>query len=226
VPHIGGAVAIDTSNTEHPKQMCGRLLEVNADPTPVHVRSINVAAYDQGDSIRVRAELTDERPWAFGTHQGVLHAMALSVDIDVESRTIIGARADMDQFPHAECPLIAPAFEKLAGVVVGKGFRQEVLRRVGGIQGCTHLVELCRVIGPAVVQALQSRQAHLASEGGEERTRSIGWATNMCHVLAAGGPAEQKMQAGWRLGEGEFPVPPVEAFDQAESGRDANDASA
>ena len=68
--------------------------------------------------------------------------------ITVEAATVAG--------PFAVCPAITPAFAKLEGLRIGPGWRRAVQARLGGVQGCTHLVEL---LGPLATTAYQTIHA-------------------------------------------------------------------
>ena len=51
------------------------------------------------------------------------------------------------------CPAITPNFASLAGLKIGPGWMRGVKERVGGVKGCTHLVEL---LGPMATVAFQT----------------------------------------------------------------------
>jgi hypothetical protein len=134
------------------------------------------------------------------------------VTVRVSDRTITAARSTMSAFPHAECPAITPAFEGLVGLQLRGGFGRELNGRFAGVNGCAHLHELARGLGPAAVQALISWHSRSRREGELRSTPSPG-TLNTCHVWAAGGVGEQKLEAGWRIGRGtDYPVPSIASF--------------
>jgi hypothetical protein len=189
--------------------------------TPLHRRTITFTAFESegGGDIEVEAELRDERPWAAPGAEGAgrsveeLHRMALVVRVRLADLLITGARAEMGTFPHAECPRITPAFEGLVGLNIASGFNRAVQERFRGISGCSHLYELARLLGPAVVQAGISAGARRRREGRPTHDpRTTAGVLNSCHVWAPDGPGVRKLEAGWRPGQGVFPVPPVESF--------------
>lgn len=81
-----------------------------------------------------------------------LHDMAIvmTVDSDLVIRAI---SARMQASPTAYCAEITAAYAALAGLRIGPGFRKQVIARVGGIRGCTHLTEL---LGPMATTAMQA----------------------------------------------------------------------
>jgi len=180
---------------------------------PIHRRTIDFEAYEDGDEVSVLARLRDERPWAAGAG-GVehVHDLSLRVAVRKDDQTIVAAEAAMDRFPHAECPSITPHFATLVGLRVGRGYTRAVQERFGGVAGCTHLDQLARALGPVVVQAVTSCRAKArdwAALDAPVTERSGLFSRNTCHVWADGGPAEQKLAAGWRPGVGGYPAPPV-----------------
>ena len=186
---------------------------------PLHVRSIEYQAFDEGDHLRIIGRLRDNRPWAAdGSSVHHVHDMELRVSVRVDDLTITESDALMHVFPHSECPGIVSAFRALAGLQVGRGFTREVQNRFGGPKGCTHLEHLARSLGPVVVQAVTSKRARARSLG-QSDDPVIGiaspWVRNSCHVWAEGGVAEQKVAVGWRPGVGAYPSPPLEEIIEA-----------
>jgi hypothetical protein len=183
---------------------------------PLHRRSIDYEVFDNGDALTVAARLVDTRPWADGGQAvATVHDMELTVVVRIEDLCIIEADAVMHTFPHTECPGIVAAFAGLVGLSVARGYTRQVQSRFGGPRGCTHLEQLARSLGPAVIQAVTSRRALALSRGEvEDLVTGTGspWARNSCHVWAEGGVADQKLAAGWRPGVGSYPSPPLEWF--------------
>jgi hypothetical protein len=179
----------------------------------LHRRTITFDVSDAGAEVTVVGTLTDERPWAtepFGPP--VLHRMELVVSVRLADLRIVDAQATMHDFPHSECPAIAPAFRGLIGLSVARGYTRQVQERFGGIRGCSHLEHLARLIGPTVVQAAASLRARQVAEGADPDVGVAGggqWLRNTCHVWADGGVGQQKLALGWRPGSTPVPVPPL-----------------
>ncbi len=192
---------------------------MSEDPEPdrlLHRRTIAFEAFDEGDEVLVIGRLRDQRPWAADVDGGAeeVHDMELRVRVRLSDLTISVCEADMHTFPHTECPAIAPAFRGLVGLRVTRGFTRAVQSLVAGPNGCTHLDQLARGIGPVVVQTITSRRARAMREGQADELltdrSNAPWAGDSCHVWAAGGVAEQKLAAGWRPGRGPYPAPALE----------------
>ena len=182
-----------------------------APPAAVHRRSIIMDSYPLDDEhVTVAGRLTDVEPWGGPGHE-VIHDMTLTVTVRLTDLVIVSAEAGLGSFPHAECPLIAPAFARLEGLSVRRGFTKELRQRLGGVSGCAHLGELARAMGPAVVRTVAASRHKQATEG-EPGAGPAPLPLGTCHVWAADGPGVRKIEAGWVPGTVPFPVPPVADF--------------
>lgn len=188
--------------------------------TPAHRRIIEYTAHEEADSLRAIAVLTDTWPWVASGGRTV-HRMSLSVRIDIGTRIITEADAQMADFPHPECPLITPVFEGLAGMSVTKGFNKELNRRFAGPAGCSHLVTLARALAPAALLSLSSvtsrrhdeqRRKDLAHGKTPARREPSSWLRDSCHLWAADGIGEQKLALGWRPQSGTYPHPSLNSL--------------
>ena len=188
-------------------------VEPTATRVPIHRRSIDIEAFDAPDHLELICYFRDERPWAAGTEHHVVHKMELEIDVRKNDLVITRAEARMLHFPHVECPGITPKFGELVGVSVARGYNRAVQERFIGVAGCTHLEFMARALGPAVVQATQSARgyARITSGTGPREVTVSPFMRNTCHVWSDGGPAMQKIEAGWKPGLVGLPVPsPVE----------------
>jgi hypothetical protein len=191
---------------------------------PLHRRSVVMDAFttDDPDVIEVIGTFCDERPWVEPPHQDVIHRMTLTLQVQLSTLTIVGADAQMLDFPHVECPQIAPSFAGLVGLSIAKGYNKEVQRRFIGVSGCTHLEFLARAMGPAVIQASASRRAQQRIlEGHNQPPQVTGYMKNTCHVWADDGPAIAKIDAGWTPGLAPMPTPGVVEIRRLVAQRDA-----
>ena len=90
------------------------------------------------------------------------------------------------------CKEIGVNFERLAGVSIGPGWRRAVRDRVGGIEGCTHIVEL---LGPVATTAFQtvyplkSRDNPEGPAAADRPPRLL----NTCHAFRSDGPKVKEL---------------------------------
>jgi hypothetical protein len=181
------------------------------DPAPrerVHCRSVRCEGFRRADGLwDVEGWLVDTKDYGFDNawrgrvEAGVpVHGMGLCLTLD-DDLTVVAAVAVMDHHPYEVCPRITPAFEKLVGLRIGAGWRRAVQERLGGIQGCTHLVEL---LGPMATTAYQTilplRARRPRPEGAPERPPGH---LDGCHALRRDGEVVRRFHPRWYTGEEE-----------------------
>lgn len=144
-------------------------------PSPrktIHKRAIECIGYERDDGLwDIEAHLVDTKAVVHARrHSGVVrqpgepvHNMWIRLTIDLDMR-IHQAEAKTDDGPHPTCGDITVNFKRLEGVTIGRGWRREVFQRLGGIHGCTHLVELLWPLATTAFQATgRARDAHNAN---------------------------------------------------------------
>ncbi len=172
----------------------------------VHTRSIRADIFARDDGLwDVEAELVDTKAREFPLASGVraagapIHRMQIVVTIDTQL-TIVDATARSLDHPYpGYCAAIEPAYRRLVGLNLLKGFKRAVRERLGGVAGCTHLTELTDVLPTAAVQAfagevIQNRdQPDDAASGGGQKPFQL----DRCHALATDGPAVARYYPRW-----------------------------
>ena len=171
---------------------------------PIHHRQIDCRGYRREDGLwDIEGHLTDVKSYPFANAwRGeigpgeAIHDMWLRLTLDDEL-TVIAVEAATDAGPFAICPAITPAFAKLQGLRIGPGWRREVHKRLGGVHGCTHLVEL---LGPLATTAYQTihvwRAKHRPSPETDQPPRHL----DSCHALARDGEVVRQHYPRWFTG--------------------------
>ncbi len=122
-----------------------------------------------------------------------VHSMSLRLTIDLEM-VVHDAEAQIDASPYPYCPEIASSFKKLIGLKIGAGWRREIAARVGGVLGCTHLVELLSPLGTTAFQATsRARQNRKDAAPTPKKPYQIG----SCHVYKEDAPAVLERWPEW-----------------------------
>jgi hypothetical protein len=183
----------------------------------VHKRSISADVYARDDGLwDVEAELVDTKSRDFMLASGLrpagaaIHRMHLTLTIDTQF-DIVAAHARSLEHPYpGHCGEIEPAYGKLVGLNLLRGFKRAVRERLGGAAGCTHLTELTDVLPTAAVQAFagevikhrDSADEDVAAPGGDQKPFQL----DRCHALRSDGPAVARYYPRWyrpaALGEG------------------------
>lgn len=157
----------------------------------LHRRTIQCAGYRRADGLwDVEGYLLDIKDIAFPGHGrdeipagAPFHEMWIRLTIDDEF-LIHEVETVIDNGPTGMCGAVADDFNTLKGLVIGKGFNREVRERLGGVNGCAHLVDLLTPIATAAFQTLfATREARAA----QNPDRSAPAVINQCHALASDG---------------------------------------
>jgi hypothetical protein len=160
----------------------------------MHTRSIECKGYEREDGLwDIEARLVDTKTYAHTRRMGgrdrapgePVHDMWIRMTIDLDMR-IHDVEASTDAGPYAVCGDIAPRFKSLAGIVIGPGWRSAIAERVGGVKGCTHLVEL---LGPLGTTAFQATGRAREARGAARPVTKKPYQLNSCHVYRDDSPA-------------------------------------
>ena len=164
----------------------------------IHHRRIDAEGYLREDGLwDIKARITDVKDYAFdnawrGTlHPGdPIHDMQLRLTLD-DQLTVVAVEAVTNASPFQICGDVAPNFQRLIGVSIGKGWRQAIKARLGGVEGCTHLVELLGPLGTTAFQTIFPYRDRLGKprEGSPDKKPRI---LDTCHALRSDGPVVQQ----------------------------------
>ena len=138
-------------------------------PSPrksLHDREISCTGFHRSDGLwDIEGRLTDRKNYSIeNENRGQvnagepIHDMWIRVTLD-DNLLIINVEAATDASPYSICPDITKNFNRLKGITIGPGWRRLVQSRVGGIHGCTHLVELLGPIATVAYQTIFSKKA-------------------------------------------------------------------
>ncbi len=157
-------------------------LPAPAPRTLKHTRTIECTGYEREDGLwDIEGHLVDTKTYVHSRRDGgrerqpgdPVHHMWL-----VEAVT--------DSSPYETCGNITVNFKKLVGLTIGPGWRKAIAERVGGVLGCTHLVELLGPVGTTAYQATgRAREARNAGKPATKKPYQI----NSCHIYKDDAPA-------------------------------------
>ncbi|HSY28211.1 MAG TPA: DUF2889 domain-containing protein [Burkholderiaceae bacterium] len=169
-----------------------------------HRRAIQIDAFARDDGLwDIDAHISDIKTRDAMLASGMrpagtpLHDLFLRVTIDTQFN-IVAAEAASDQVPYpGHCDTIGPAYSKLAGLNLVKGFRKALQANLGDVLGCTHITELALVLPTVAIQAFAGEvfDPHEGSNiSGEERKP---FQLDRCHALRSDGAAVAKYYPRW-----------------------------
>ena len=199
----------------------------------LHTRRVVCQGFFRDDGLwDIEGRITDEKTydhaneWRGALKPGdFIHDMSIRLTVDSKF-TIVDVDAVTDKSPYRVCGDIAPDFRKLIGLTIGGGFHRAVRERLGGIHGCTHIVELLGPVATTAFQTMSSgkarelNRAHRAKNGGPPRPetaprpRRKPYVVDTCHAWAADGPVVKRWAPDFYTG------PDAEAVRTAAAGKD------
>ncbi|WP_338580925.1 DUF2889 domain-containing protein [Pseudomonas sp. MAG733B] len=157
----------------------------------LHTRQVICTGYLRSDGlIDLEGRLLDTKHHDHDAYYKLIpagapvHRMHIVLTTDLQF-VIHNVEAIMDDIPTPFCPEIVAAYKSLIGLKVGPGFKKQMIQRVGGVQGCTHLTEL---LGPMATTLYQSTVDLLREAERERAARDPDyvapkpWFIGTCHA--------------------------------------------
>ena len=120
-------------------------------------RALRTRVRLDGDELEIAATVEDDT-YSHGGFQRV-HDMTLVLRVRRSDREITSVRADMEEHPHPQCPLVEATMQRLVGVRIARGFTRAVNERVGGTRGCNHLATLALQAGTVAALSFAAEMA-------------------------------------------------------------------
>lgn len=157
----------------------------------LHTRQVQCKGYElDGGLWQVEGRMCDLKSFAMANADRggrievgePLHDMGLTLTFD-RDLVIRQVEAFMDAAPFNRCAQITDAFKVLEGVQLVSGFRARAHELLGGVKGCTHLLEL---LGPIATTAYQTLWQSENGYSGDD-PRVIQKLADNCHTLARDG---------------------------------------
>jgi hypothetical protein len=197
----------------------------------LHTRRVTCQGFFRDDGLwDIEGRITDEKTyehaneWRGPLKPGdLVHDMSIRLTLD-HTFKIVNVEAVTDKSPYPVCGNVAPDFKKLIGLRIGAGFHREVRARLGGVHGCTHIVEL---LGPVATTAFQTVSSGKARElnrawrermghkvDGKARPKGKPYVIDNCYAWASDGPVVKRWAPDYYNG------PDAEAVRAAAAGKE------
>jgi hypothetical protein len=148
--------------------------------TPLHTRMLSLRlVWGDDDGLISHGRIFDLRkrgivPLA-GKLQGpgVVHDMAVRLQLDFPGLRIRSIEPSMSAFPFAPgpatrgegCPDRLPDVQRLVGASLRDGYGPTLMDTVGGPRGCFHIFTLLRLMGPTIESVVEREQGRRSSKG-------------------------------------------------------------
>jgi hypothetical protein len=199
----------------------------------LHTRRVTCQGFFREDGLwDIEGHITDEKSYEHANEwRGPLkpgdfvHDMSIRLTLN-DRFTIVDVDAVTDKSPYRICGDVTPDFKKLIGLRVGGGFHREVRARLGGVHGCTHIVELLGPVATTAFQTISSgkarelERAHRAKsdpapqEDAPSKPRRKPYVIDTCHAWSADGPVVKRWAPDFYSG------PDAEAVRAAAAGKE------
>lgn len=175
-----------------------------------HTRRFDFKGYARKDGLwDIEGHMTDTKPYGFpNDFRGYiesdepLHDMWIRLTID-EDFLIHEIEAVTDAGPYEICPAITPNFQKVVGLRIGPGWRQKLRSKVGGVEGCTHLVEMLTAMATVAYQTLYPTLAKKRREAPAPTKVTKPPLLDSCHTFKSDGEVARKSWPAFYTGDKE-----------------------
>jgi len=159
----------------------------------IHTRAISCTGYRRTDGLwDIEGHLVDTKTYTFSNSERgdvppgePVHEMWIRLTV-TDALEITDVEASTEFSPYTVCRDIAPNFRRLIGLRIGPGWRKHALARVGGVEGCTHIVELLAPVATTAFQTIfpiKNRERPASAQAGDKPPRLL----NTCHAFRSDG---------------------------------------
>ena len=141
---------------------------------PIHTRVVECRGFRRADGMwDIEGHLTDTKSYDFDSQfRGTVgagtpvHQMWIRLTVD-DGLIIRDVEAVTDHSPFPICGGITGNFARLKGLSIRPGFNAKVRELLGGVAGCTHLVEMLGPVATTAFQTIYPYRERLRRERGE-----------------------------------------------------------
>jgi len=167
------------------------------DKKRLHKRTIELSSFDLGhEKVLVKGTLVDRRfvpIYDVGEEvreEGVVHHMKIRLVVKGIPPEILDVEAEMEAYPHPECPKTLDALEQIKGMKLRGGFSEKVRTIMGGTKGCVHLTHLLIAMAQEIFAGSMTNRLRKSRPRLKELSEIEGleYLVNSCRVWRKDGP--------------------------------------
>lgn len=159
----------------------------------IHTREITCTGYRRSDGLwDIEGHLVDTKTYPFSNSERgdvppgePVHEMWIRLTV-TDALEITDVEAATDFSPYTVCREVTPNFRRLIGLRIGPGWRRRALQQVGGVEGCTHIVELLAPVATTAFQTIfpiKNRERPATATASDKAPRLL----NTCHAFRSDG---------------------------------------
>lgn len=169
----------------------------------IHTRQIHTQVFRREDDLwDIEISLIDTKGKDFHLASSMrkkgepIHHMTLMVTIDTQFNVLV-AKAESLAVPYpGSCEAITPDYSKLVGLNLLSGFRAAVKDLFKGINGCSHITELCSILPTAAIQGFAGEILQSRVEESNDPNQ-MPFQLNGCHALRTDGDVVKNHYKVW-----------------------------
>lgn len=166
----------------------------------IHLRRISLEGWQREDGHwDIEARLVDTKDQDYHLASGIrrqgdsVHDMWVRITID-QQMNILDAEACSDSVPYpGGCDTIGPAYRKLVGLNLMRGFRRAVGELFDTVRGCSHLTELVTLLPTAAIQTFASTMRDTEGHAPGQKPFQL----DQCHALETSSETVQRYYPRW-----------------------------
>ncbi len=172
---------------------------------PLHQRKIDLNGFLRDDKLfDLEAELLDTKNYDVPNHDRgeiiagePIHKMRILLTIDKEM-FIKKAKAETFFSPFNVCKKANDKFKKLEGLQIKSGWRREVNKFIGNVDGCTHIREMLNALATVAFQTIQGHHSKISRESVKKiNTTNKPSLLGSCHAFSPKSEVVKRMWPDW-----------------------------
>lgn len=185
-----------------------KLKDIIAKAPPVHERRLEFKTYAvSDDKIIVEGRLKDDR-FVPRYHldgrlspPGKVHRICVRLLLGGWPLSILDSEAEMPVVPHDECRSLQDTVKNVIGLTITHGYGDRVIEHIGGVKGCTHMVQLIVAMGNAGLHGYWAHRLkiHRPLPGTLEQIPELDYVIDSCMLWKKDGPLLKNIQASLAL---------------------------
>ena len=178
----------------------------------LHTRKIDCQGFLREDGLwDIEGRIVDTKTYGFKNEwRGEMppgtpvHDLCIRLTLD-DAFTIRAVETAFDATPFRICPEVAPNFQRLVGLRIGRGWHKSVREHLKGTEGCIHLVELLSPLATVAFQTirpyLRERVKSRLSEGEKDPTNQRPALVNTCYSWSSDREVVQRWMPEFHTGK-------------------------
>ena len=170
----------------------------------LHNRNIRLEGYIRDDELfEIEAELIDTKNYDFQNHdRGTIkkdepiHQMKIKLVLD-NNLFVVDAEAKTQNSPYSICKNANSNFRKIIGLQIKSGWKREIIKLIGGTNGCTHITELLSSVATAAFQTIYPYKSQQKNKNNLDQKQEKPLLLGTCHAFNTKSEVVKRLWPKW-----------------------------